>query len=45
MREMCGEGGWGGADNLFEGLMAEKFLKLGKEKDIQTQEAHRFKIR
>ena len=30
-----------GADNLFEAVIAENFLILGKETDIQVQEAER----
>ena len=30
-----------GAESLFEGIMAENFPNVGKEIDIQVQEAHR----
>ena len=36
-----GPRGEGGAENLFEEIIAEKFTNLGKETGIQVQEAQR----
>lgn len=34
-----------GAENLFEEILAIKFPNLGKETDIQSQEAQKFQTR